>query len=233
MEYEDVPEIIAMADELICFSKDGIIRPFDEILKCIAGLTKVAVRTIDIITQEEKNSNPEVAYFEGIKKHAIYRRNDMSGFISKYRKGVCGILVDTSKRKISDSVVSLIDKYKKLDYNVYIFDYSKQADQDNKYSCNYIGISDNYIGMAFDCLIATDFIGYGFVKSYSSAQKKYYLVEEFEADKYEHGDFNQFLASQSYSGIGDVTYLALTNSMKTELIDKFGINQDLIEVVSC
>ena len=231
--YEDVPETIAMADELICFSQNGIISHYDEIIKCIAGLTKVAVRTIDIGTQEENINNPEVACLEEIKKHAIYRRTGMSRFISKYRKAVCGILVDTSKRNISDSVVSLINKYKKLDYNVYLFDYSEQADHDNKYPCNYIGISDSYIGMAFDCLIATDFIGYGFVKSYSSAQKKYYLVEEFEADKYEHGDFNQFLASQSYSGIGDVTYLALTNSMKTELIDKFGINQDLIEVVSC
>ena len=86
-----------------------------------------------------------------------------------------------------------------------------------------IKANDIIIGQ-IDTMVATLWSTLGYVKSYANNKNKYYLVQNFETDFYENGDFQKSMANATYNSYMPVNYVTISKWCEQWLKDDYKQN---------
>lgn len=80
------------------------------------------------------------------------------------------------------------------------------------------------IEASFDKCVATLWTTLDFINSYPDIRKRYYLVQNFETDFYEHGERRRIFANATYNSFTDVKYITISKWCQNWLKEKYEKN---------
>lgn len=174
---------------------------------------------------EVKKENKQDVYFERSKKNilTIYTGNKFGRYIRNQMKNSISFLIDLNQNDMSIEPLNQAVAMYKAGFDVLILNEGSQSD-DVRIKNAVIPVLSRpniYIYGSFDKVVATNWSTVNFLQSYSNIKECYYLVQQFETEFFEEGQFNKFSANQTYNPCVSMKFITNSEECMVILQDEF------------
>ena len=174
--------------------------------------------------KEYRNKIAEQAYKTVIKqKVTTYTGIELGNFIqSKLRKNIAFALPTTNISGGVNVVIKHCDILKKAGFDAFIINMAdSNEDIVNKESVVRVIKSKDIIVGQIDTMVATLWDTLRYVKKYPNCKTKAYLVQNFETDFYENGNYQRIDANSTYNSYTPIKYITISKWCEKWLKEKY------------
>lgn len=150
---------------------------------------------------ENKKDNYKDTYVELKKILTVYTGNKFGCYIRGCMKQSITFLVDLNQEDMSSEPLLQAVTMRKAGLDVLILNEGSQSDdiEYEDYALPVLSKPNIYIYGSFDKVVATVWTTVNFLQSYSNIKQCYYLVQRYETQNFEEGQFNKISANQTYN----------------------------------
>lgn len=177
-----------------------------------------------ISDKEYRNRIAEEAFNQVIKKKVTtYTGIGLYNYIqSKLKKNIAFVMPSTNISGGVNVAIKHCNILKKAGYDAFFINMDDN-DKDIENSDGVVRVvkaKDQILGQ-IDTMVATLWATLQYVKAYPNNLNTAYLVQNFETDFYENGDFQKYLANATYNSYTPVKYLTISKWCKQWLKDDY------------
>lgn len=132
---------------------------------------------------------------------SVYTGNKFGYYISRCMKQSITFLVDLNQEDMSSEPLIQAVAMHKAGFDVLLLNDGSQSDdiRYNDIELPVLSRPNIYIYGSFDKVVATVWTTVNFLQSYTNIKQCYYLVQRYETQNFEEGQFNKFNANQTYN----------------------------------
>lgn len=167
--------------------------------------------------KEYRKTIAEEAFNQVIKKKVTtYTGIGLYNFIqNRLKKNIAFVMPSTNISGGVNVAIKHCNILKKAGYDAFFINMDDNSDDiiNNDGVVRVIKTKDSVIGQ-IDTMVATLWATLPYIKSYANCKNKSYLVQNFETDFYENGDYQKFMANATYNSYMPINYLTISKWCK-------------------